>query len=131
MLNLVVSLDINNFNGRKSVSVKIKDMRPCSFEQYRFFSAKWAFEDIMRGEVEDPKIKARALPNRNEIAAIYRTLHNLKKFEGNAEKLYLLTLKSGMNYCRNFKGTRITRNGRRWKNYGDEGGYCQSKPFGI
>ena len=100
MLNLVVSLDINNFNGRKSVSVKIKDMRPCSFEQYRFFSAKWAFEDIMRGEVEDPKIKARALPNRNEIAAIYRTLHNLKKFEGNAEKLYLLTLKSGMNYCK-------------------------------
>lgn len=54
----------------------------------------------MRGEVEDPKIKARALPNRNEIAAIYRTLHNLKKFEGNAEKLYLLTLKSGMNYCK-------------------------------
>ncbi len=39
-VDLVASVGINEYNGRKSVSVKIKDIRPSDFPESQFFSAK-------------------------------------------------------------------------------------------
>lgn len=100
MLNLLVSLEVNQFNGIQSVSVKIKDLRPVAFEQYKFFSAKWALEDVMREEELTDAVRKRAMPTRNEFAAVYKMLNNLKVFEGDAEQLYLLILRSGLNFCK-------------------------------
>lgn len=100
VLNLLVALDISFFNGVQTVSVKVKDVRPVTFEQYKFFSAKRTFETIMRGEPVSPRLKASILPSRKEFAAIYTMLKNSKVFEGGPEQLYNVILRSGINFCK-------------------------------
>lgn len=100
LLNLLVSLDVSFFNGVQTVSVKIKDLRPVTFEQFKFFSAKRTYETIMRGEPVSPRLKPSVLPSHKEFAAIYTMLKNSKVFEGGPEQLYNVILKSGINFCK-------------------------------
>ena len=71
-VDLVASVGINEYNGRKSVSVKIKDIRPSDFPESQFFSAKTAYEKITQGEPVDSRLKGRILPSRDEIAFLYQ-----------------------------------------------------------
>ena len=73
-LDLLASFSINVFNGRTSVSMRISDMRSSSVSQLRYFNAKAAYEQFKRGEGIDPTLAKRALPTRDELILIYKTI---------------------------------------------------------
>ena len=73
-LDLLASFSINVFNGRTSVSMRIADMRSSSVSQLRYFNAKAAYEQFRRGEGIDPTLAKRALPTRDELVLIYKTI---------------------------------------------------------
>lgn len=73
-LDLLASFGINVFNGRKSVSMRIADMRSSNVSQLRYFNAKAAYEQFRRGEGVEPALAKRALPTRDELILIYKTI---------------------------------------------------------
>ena len=98
-VDLAVSVGINEYGGRRSVSVKLKDIRPAGFEEDRFFSAKAAYEKLRRGETLDPRLKRRAVPAREEIAFLYKLLRKRGGYPLEADLLYLKLWKTKLNYC--------------------------------
>ena len=52
--DMIVTLGVNSYRGRDSVSVVVSDIRPHTFEQSKYFAALGSFEAFMRGE-ELPK----------------------------------------------------------------------------
>ena len=52
--DMIVTLGVNSYRGRDSVSVVVSDIRPHTFEQSKYFAALGSFEAFMRGE-ETPK----------------------------------------------------------------------------
>lgn len=73
-LDLLASFSINVFNGRTSVSMRIYDMRSSNVSQLRYFNAKAAYEQFRRGEGVEPALAKRALPTRDELILIYKTI---------------------------------------------------------
>ncbi len=73
-LDLLASFSINVFNGRTSVSMRISDMRSSNVSQLRYFNAKAAYEQFRRGEGVEPALAKRALPTRDELILIYKTI---------------------------------------------------------
>lgn len=95
--DFIVSLDINLYNGKESVSVIVKDYKCCNIEQNKLIAANYAFEAFMRNEKLPPKYYASMLPIRDEVAAIY-----LKIPENgiNCDTLFSSMRIPGLNYCK-------------------------------
>lgn len=93
----VVSLGINEFKGRKSISVIAEDILPTTFDQKKYFAAYSTFEAFMRGEELPPGYYPVMLPNRNTAMKIYAAIPP----DGiDADKLYLKIMDEKLNYCR-------------------------------
>jgi len=99
-VDAVISAGINEYNGRRSVSVKLKDIRPADFEEEKFFKAKAAYERFSRGEAIDPRLKSRVVPLREEIGAVYKLLRKNNGFSRDIDLLYLMLQKTKLNYCK-------------------------------
>lgn len=100
VVDLVASVGVNEYNGRKSVSVKIKDIRPADFPESKFFSAKMTYEKLSLGEPVDAKLKSRILPSRDEIAFLYQLLKKNRGFHQDVELLYIKIMGTKLNYCK-------------------------------
>ena len=99
-VDVAVSVGINEYNGRRSVSAKVKDIRPAGFEESRYFKAKTAYERLSRGEAVDPRLKSRIVPTRDELGVIYKLLRKNGGFSDDIDLLYLKLWKNGLNYCK-------------------------------
>lgn len=73
-IDLLAAFYINVFNGRKSVNMRISDIRSSAVSQVKYFNAKAAYEQFKRGEGIEPALAKRALPTREELIVIYRTI---------------------------------------------------------
>ena len=74
-VKMIVTLGINEFRGKRSIDILIKDIRPQLFEQNKFFSAKRSFESLTRGEkLPNLNFYRRMLPSQKEAAYIYRAI---------------------------------------------------------
>jgi single-stranded-DNA-specific exonuclease len=75
-LDLLVSLEKNEWNGTEKVQVKIKSIRKSGINQAKFFSAENAYFCYRRGELgsDSGKIAAAAIPSREDTAAVYKLL---------------------------------------------------------
>lgn len=98
--DIAVTAGINEFRGTQSVSLKLTDIRPCGFAQDKFFSAAGYYEKLVRFEPVSPAVARRAMPSREEIAAVYRYLRAHPERELNAERLYFAVRKTELNFCR-------------------------------
>lgn len=95
--DLIVSLDTTYFRGKSEVSIIVRDIRPHTIEQSRFFAALFAFEAYLRNEQLPEKYYPSMYPVRDEIKKIYISIPD----EGiNAETLYLRLSRTGLNYCK-------------------------------
>lgn len=97
-LDILVTLDINHYNGNSSVSLIIKDLRPHSFEQNKYFNAKLAYEKAMLGGITDSGVLEKLIPSREDFAAIYQYLKKAGIFHGTTENLYLAMNTPAINY---------------------------------
>lgn len=93
----VVSLGINEYKGRRSVSVIAEDILPTSLDQKKYFAAYNAFETFMRSEELPPGYYPVMLPNRNTALKIYA---GIPAGGIGSDELYMKIMDEKLNYCR-------------------------------
>ncbi len=96
MCDMIVTLEINTYKGKSSLSLIISDIRRHDFPQDKFFNAINTYEAHMRNEELPQNYYPSMLPSRETAVAIYKMIPN----EGiNSEQLYL-KICNKLNYCR-------------------------------
>lgn len=100
VLDFAVTADVNEYNGKRSVSLKVKDIRPAGFAQDKFFNAKGYYEKMCRSEPIPKPIAARSVPSREELALVYRFLKSHQGYQGDIDCLYVELLSTDINYCK-------------------------------
>lgn len=73
-LNIASGLEINEFNGRRSVRLRIKGMRPKGINQEKLIAAEDYYGRFRRDEPLDKAIIAGMCPSREELGAIYTAI---------------------------------------------------------
>lgn len=72
--DFMVTLEINDWQGRKLVSVKIKDYRLSGMEQQKYFSAESAYVNFVMGRELPPAYYPRILPQRKDLEVVYKSI---------------------------------------------------------
>lgn len=93
--DILAALEINEFNDKRSISVRVKDIRLSGFNEARFFAAKTAYENYRCGKI-DKRLIVRMAPTSEELKKafdIIRSTASLSKAEFLADK-------AGINCCK-------------------------------
>lgn len=72
--DFMVTLDINDYKGRKTVNLNVKDYRKSGINQESFFSAGLAYEKYIRNEELPEGYYKRMCPDRNELVKVYSAI---------------------------------------------------------
>ncbi len=99
-VDIVASIDINEFRGSKSVSIKVKDIRPTGFVENQYFSAKTVYENLLRKEPIEAKFYDKIIPNRDEFALVYRVLKASNGYDKDIDYLFYSFADKKINYCK-------------------------------
>ena len=76
VVDIAATLEINTYNGNRSVAVYIKDIKFNSDDSERILNANRAFETFLSGRELPQSVLKRLLPEREDFAAVYRYLRN-------------------------------------------------------
>ena len=76
VVDVAATLEINDYNDTKSVSVIIKDIKASAEDSEKILNANRAFETFVTGGALPQPVLRRLLPERSEFAAVYRFLRN-------------------------------------------------------
>ena len=87
-VDLAVSLEAREYNGRSTLSIVIRDMRPSGEDEEEIISGFALYEKFMRGETLSEREALLLTPSRVDFAAVYRTLRLEREFHGPLESLY-------------------------------------------
>ncbi len=98
MLDMLISPEINTYNGRTSVNVRIADIRRSGIPQNKYFAAKETYESFKRGENISSVLLPRIVPDRQELAAVYRAIP--KGRPADLDGIYYSVCSETMNYCK-------------------------------
>ena len=106
MCDLIVSIGVNEFNGRTSVSIVVSDYRLHGFAQSRFFSGLSTFETFMRGEELPQNYYESMLPTHDDTAKLYKCIP-----DGGVsiERLCIMLSHAGINYAKSRIATEALR----------------------
>ncbi len=74
ILDLAVTLDVNEYNGNKSVSVIIKAIKPSEIDTEKQLETLRLFEDFCCGRFYNKEQITTLIPDRNDFALVYRYL---------------------------------------------------------
>ena len=99
-VDIAATIDINEFKGNKSVSIKVKDIRPSGFVENQYFSAKAVYENLLRKEPIEAKFYDKIIPNRDEFALVYRTLKASNGYNNDIDYLFYSFADKKINYCK-------------------------------
>lgn len=94
-VDLLANVDINEFNDKKSISIKVKEIRSSKFSQDKYFAAKNFYEKLLRGEKIDAKLLKRIIP---EVADLKTPFDLIRKYS-NLAMLEGMAMENGINYC--------------------------------
>lgn len=94
-VDLIAAAEINEYNDRMSISIRVSDIRYSDFNQDKFFAAKKAYEDYRCGRV-DSRLLCRMAPTMEELKKCYDILRKTHCIS----KAAMLTAKSEINYCK-------------------------------
>jgi single-stranded-DNA-specific exonuclease len=100
IVDLMVNIDINEYNGTRSPSIKVVDMRLSGLAgavQDKFFVAKDTYEKLKRGEPIDPKLYSRIIPCNDDMKSAYNLIRESFCIDEVVQRS--LSAKSGLNYC--------------------------------
>lgn len=93
--DILVTADVNEYNGSRTVSLKLLDIRHSGFKQDRFFSAEDAYEKLCRGEEIPSALAKRVIPDRQTQMAVYDIVRENGSIAACADIAY----SEGINYC--------------------------------
>ncbi len=95
-VNLLISPEINSYNGRKSVSLRITDIRKKGLSQPKLIAAEETYYAFRRGENIDSRLIGLITPERADLAAVYKAAGRDRL---SVSGLYS-RVSGSMNYCR-------------------------------
>ncbi len=96
-VDLIANAELNEYNGKTSVNLKVQEVRPSDFSEDRFFAANRVYEALRRGEGCDPRLAPRVIPqSRQQLMQIYDLVKN-KGEQMSAEEMCVSGC--GVNYC--------------------------------
>ena len=96
-IDLIVSAEINEYNGSESVQLRLLEYRPAEFREDRFLAAQHVYEEICRGEGCDKRLASRVLPQKREdLKMIYDII---KRYNGAMSPEELAIFDGSVNYC--------------------------------
>lgn len=96
-IDIAASAEINEYNGKESVQLRLSDYRPEGFREDRFFAASRVYEEIRRGEGCDKRLAPRVVPqSREELMKIYDLI---KKSGGRKTIEELAVFDGSVNFC--------------------------------
>ncbi len=87
VLDLAVTLDVKEYNGKNTLSVFIKEIKPSHLNVDTVLSGLALYEQVRRGEPLTDLELREFVPDRGEFAAVYRLLRSENGFCGAAEVL--------------------------------------------
>lgn len=87
LLDLAASLEINEYNGSRSVSVIVKDIKAHSGDARQILTSRRIFERFCRGGSLSRAELQSLLPDRNEFALLYRFLREKQGYSHAPETL--------------------------------------------
>lgn len=98
-VNVLISPEINEYNGRKSVTVRIEDIRRQGLNQSKLMAAEEAYGSFRRGRMTDKRLIGAMLPKREDLAAVYKVL---SPEMCSLMRVYSFALSSApeLNYCK-------------------------------
>lgn len=97
--DFMVTTEINEYNGKRSVNLRVLDYRKSGINQSKFFSAKAVYEGYRRGEGVPDALMSRIAPDREDLVRVYKYIsafENLQKIE----KIFSALCDDSMNYCK-------------------------------
>ena len=97
MLDILAYPEINTFAGNTSVNIRIADLRKSGIPQQKYFAAKDAYEKYKRGEGAEKALIPRIVPDRNDLAVIYRAV---TENELSFDAVYSMVQSDAINYCK-------------------------------
>lgn len=95
-VDFIAGAEMNEYNGRTSISIRVADIRPADFQEDRYFAAKTAYEDSRFGKA-DPKLLCRMAPSIDDMRLCYDAL---KSCGGSLVRAEAEALRHGLNYCK-------------------------------
>lgn len=97
-IDMLVNLEINKFNGRESVSIKVIDHRLSTVKQERYFAAKECYEKLKRGESMPEAFIRKIIPSRDELVMVYKYIKQVGATT--LDNLFMRLSSDTMNYCK-------------------------------
>ena len=94
-VDLLVTADINEYNDKRSISLKLTDIRCSGFDQNKFFAAQSAYERLCLGEDIPASLAKRVIPDREVQKAVY----DAAKATGSIAAAADIACSKGINYC--------------------------------
>lgn len=87
VLDLAVELEVDDYNGRESLSILVRDMKLSGCDAQALAAGQALFDKARRGDPLTPEEGATLLPDRAACAGLYRTLRAMGGYRGGAEGL--------------------------------------------
>ena len=100
-IDIVLSLDINEWNGRETVEYSIKDYKKSGLSQQKYINAKHYYETYRLGEKLSPELRPIIVPDRDDFVAVYTALATYTGLFGrgkNMEALFSEVYSEKLNY---------------------------------
>ena len=94
-VDLLVTAEINEYNDRRSISLKLTDIRCSGFDQNRYFAAQSAYERLCLGEEIPASLAKRVIPDRQAQKTVYDAVRTTASIAAAADIAY----SKGINYC--------------------------------
>ena len=94
-VDMLVNADINEYNGKRSVILKLTDIRRGGFSQQRYFAAQSAYERLCLGEDVTEVPSKRIVPERDAQMKIYDIIKRNERLSACAD----IAQGMGFNYC--------------------------------
>lgn len=98
MLDMLACPELNTYNGKTSVNIRIADYRKSGIPQQKYFAAKSAYERYKRGEGVSRQLVPRIIPAREELAAVYRAVPQDRAVSFDA--VFQAVCSDSINYCK-------------------------------
>ncbi len=96
MIDLMSNAEINEYNGSRSVVLKVKELRPSNFNEDRFFAAQRVYERISLNEPFDTRLLRRIIPTMENLRGIYDII---RANDGRISAEDICVYNSEINYC--------------------------------
>lgn len=97
-IDMLAELEINCYNNRESVSIKVADHRLSGVKQERYFAAKDTYEKLMNGETLPENFVRKIIPERSELISVYKYINAAR--ETDLDTLFMRLSGDSMNYCK-------------------------------